>query len=116
MAGSPHSDDLRRQASRCFFLGWGYKRTAAFLDLSPYTVRDWFRTWRVREDVDPGALPSTVSEHPAELREYVRSARRGGMSWTELEALFHVPRRTLRSWCRDISGEAGHTGGQQNKE
>lgn len=102
MSGCPHSDDLRRKASRCFFLGWGYKKTAKHLDLSPYTVRDWFRTWRIREDVDPGYLPEAVYEHPVGLRSQVREARRGGMTLTELEALFCVPRRTIRFWCYGI--------------
>ena len=30
--------------------------------------------------------------------------RRGGMSLTELEGLFCVPRRIIRCWCYDILG------------
>ena len=89
-------------AGFCFDRGWGYKRTASHLGVPVYTVRDWFRTWRNRDDVDPGSLSVGVPIHPLGLRSEVREARREGLSLTELERRFRVPRATLRYWCKDI--------------
>lgn len=97
-----YSAEQLETAGRCFDEGWGYKRTASHLGIPVYTVKGWFRTWRNRDDVEPGELDPGVSVHPDGLRGLVREGRRQGMTLTDLEGLFHVPRATVRYWCRGI--------------
>ena len=97
-----YSAEQLETAGRCFDEGWGYKRMASHLGIPVYTVKDWFRTWRNRDDVEPGNLSAGVPLHPLGLRSEVREARRQGLTLSELESLFHVPRATVRFWCRGI--------------
>lgn len=89
-------DEKRQQAVLLFQQHLGYKRVAAKLGLSPYTVRDWSRQWKKGQF-------STKASH--KLYEYslafkleVVRLRLKGYSWRKIQEDTGISPATCRRW------------------
>lgn len=75
-----------------FRKGWGYKATAAFLGLGPYTVREWKRKYSAGQfltDLTPTEQAEVLAEAPEiitpEERAAVKETADGESKWAEID-------------------------------
>lgn len=89
-------DAKRKQAALLFEKKIGYKRVAAMLDLSPYTVRDWSRQWKKGRFSEKASRK--LYEYSEEFKREVVRLRAGGNSWRELQEKTGISPATCRRW------------------
>ena len=90
------SDAKRQRAVRLFELGYGYKRVACEIGVSPNTTRDWARLWK--QGKFKVRASKSLYEYTEEFKQYVIGLRLSGMSWVDLKAETGVCAATCRRW------------------
>lgn len=93
----------RKYAAELFEKGFGYKRVAGILELSAYTVRDWFQLWK------QGRFAVHVSKklytYTEDFKREVVRLRLSGKSWSQLRRETGVSSVTCKKWIEQFPDE-----------
>ena len=87
----------RRFAAELFERGFGYKKTAAILELSENTVKDWAKAYK-RGSLEP-RLPDTSVRYSPKVRAKAAKLRAKGMSWRKISEATGASVSACRKWC-----------------
>ena len=102
--GQAQPEYLKKIAYNVFELGHGYKTCAAVLDLSIYTVREWYAQYKL------GLYKPSTIESKNKKTFYSQAFRQKVLtdyfenkpSITELSRRYEVSKRTLKRWIEDF--------------
>lgn len=98
------SDAKRRKAAELFAQNIGYRRVAALLNLSVFTVRDWGREWK--KGTFKVSASKSLYEYPEDFKREVVRLRLSGLSWSQLSERTGVCPSTCRQWMKRFAPDS----------
>lgn len=105
--GHAQPDYLKKIAYNVFELGHGYKTRATVLDVSVYTVREWYAQYKLGHyDADfmeskPKRKSYSVDFRQKVIKDYVDSKT----TISDLARRYEILKRTARRWIEDFEKE-----------
>lgn len=100
--GLSQPDYLKKIAYNIFQLGHGYKTCAAVLDLSVYTVREWYAQYKLGYFEPELMSPKRNKKYSEDFRrKVVQDYLETQPTITELSKRHEVGKRTVRRWIDD---------------
>lgn len=103
VSGLKKPDYLKKIAYNIFELGHGYRTCAMVLDLSVYTVREWYAQYKL--GYYESELTSSKPKQKAYSLEFRQKVIKDYLdtkpSITELAKRYEVSKRTVRRWIQE---------------
>ncbi len=105
--GQAQPEYLKKIAYNVFELGHGYKTCAAVLDVSVYTVREWYAQYKLGHyDADfmeskPKRKSYSVDFRQKVIKDYVESQS----TISDIARRHEISKRTARRWIEDFEKE-----------